>query len=312
MVRVPTVILEKDGNPILGYFLEEKLVSLTYIDDIDDKVDGLTMVFSKFFIPPKEGDKIKLYLGYDGMVEDMGEFYPIGVREDYGSFTMEVKLTPVDFSKPIKQKRTKSYKDIKLSALVAKVAGRNGLKSKVTVEDITIKSKQQSGQSDIAFLKSIAQEYNATFAIKSSTVILAPKASSKDRDKLPKISLTLADMIELEIEYSYKSKYKSAEAKYRDTEKNKDITVKVGGEEPKLVVEGSFKSDADAKAKVQAKLDKANGGTVEGSFSTTASVTAGAMLTLVLPDRTIEHLQIKQVQHTVSSSGYIKQVKFTK
>ena len=83
MVRVPTVILEKDGSSILGKFLKLNLVSLSYVDTIDNEMDGLRVTFSKFVTAPKEGDKIKLYLGFDGVVDDMGEFYPFGVREYY-------------------------------------------------------------------------------------------------------------------------------------------------------------------------------------------------------------------------------------
>ncbi len=312
MVRVPTVILHKDGSPILGEFIRDNLVSLSYIDSIDNEIDGLNITFSKFVSAPKEGDKIKLFLGFDGVVDDMGEFYPFGVREDYGNFTMSVRLTPIDFSKSFKKRRTKSYKNIKFKALVSEIANRNDLKSKVTITDFTIKSRQQSNQSDLAFLKSLAEEYNATFAVKSGTIVVAPKSLSEDKDNLPKILLTLADMVDLEIEDNYKTIYKSAEAKFRDSKKNKDITVTVGSGEPTLVLEGSYRDSADAKLKIQAELDRENGGVIEGSFTTTSYVIAGALLSLTLPDRTEVDLQVTQVEHTVSSGGYIKRVRFTK
>lgn len=312
MVRVPTIILQKDGSPILGEFLKSKLVSLSCTDSIDNEIDGLNITFSKFVSPPKEGDKIQLFLGYDGVVEDMGEFYPFGVQEDYANFTMDIKLTPIDFSKGFKQKRSKSYKNIKFKSLVSEIAGRNNLKSKVTITDFTIKSRQQSNQSDLAFLKSISSEYNATFSVKSGTIIIAPKSLSKDKSNLPKIVLTIKDMIDLQIEDNYKTIYKSAEAKFRDSKKNKDTTVTIGAGEPKLVLEGSYRDSADAKLKIQAQLDKENAGTVEGSFSTTSYVIAGALLTLVLPDRVETDLQITEVVHSISSAGYIKRVRFTK
>jgi len=312
MVRVPTIVLEKDGSAILEEFLKLNLVSLQYTDTIDDEMDGLSITFSKFVSAPKEGDKIKLFLGYDFEVDDMGEFYPSGVREDYANFTMDIRLTPIDFSKGFKQKRTKSYKNIKLTTLVAELASRNSLKSKVTITDVAIASRQQSNQSDLAFLKAIAEEYNASFAVKNGTVIMAPKSLSKDKTSLPTISLTLADMVDLEIEDNYKTIYKSAEAKFRDSKKNKDITVTVGSGEPKLVLEGSYRDSADARLKIQAQLDKEKAGVIEGSFTTTAYVIAGALLTLVLPDRTETDLQITEVVHTIDSGGYLKRVKFTK
>jgi len=312
MVRRPRILLQKDGSYILGEFLKNNLISLRYVDTIDNEMDGLTITFSKFFTAPKEGDKIKLFLGYDLEVDDMGEFYPFGVREDYSNFTMQVKLTPIDFSKSFKQKRTKSYKNIQFFALVAEIAKRNDLKSKVSIKDFSIKSKQQSNQSDLAFLKSLAEEYNASFAVKNGTIIIAPKASSKDKSKLPQITLTIEEMVDLEIEDNYKTIYKSAEAKFRDSKRNKDVTVIVGSGEPKLVLEGSYRDNADAKLKIQAQLEKQNAGTIEGSFTTTAYVIAGAMLTLILPDRTETDLQVTEVVHTVDGGGYVKKVSFTK
>ena len=312
MVRKPTIVLEKDGSAILEEFLKKHLVTLVYTDAIDDEMDGLSILFSTFVEPPKEGDKIKLYLGYDGAVEDMGEFYPFGVREGYRDNTMQVRLTPIDFSKEFKQKRTKSYKNIKLSALVAEVANRNGLKSKVTLGDIVLKSKLQTNQSDLEFMKLLAQEYNGTFGVKNGTILIAPKSLSKDTSSLPKITLTLADTVDLEIEDNYKTIYKSAEAKFRDSRQNKDVTVTVGNGEPKLVLEGSYADSADAKLKIQAQLDKENAGTVEGRLTTTEYVLAGALLELQLPDRIESDLQIVQVVHSVDDGGYVKDVTFTK
>ena len=311
MVRKPTIVLEKDGSPILEEFLKKHLVSLVYIDAIDNEMDGLSIVFSIFVKPPKEGENITLFLGFDGVVEEMGTFYVVGVRERYRDFTMEIRLTPIDFSKALKEKRSKSYKDIKLSALVAEIASRNQLQSKVTLQEMTL-SKLQTNQSDLAFLKSLAQEYNATFCVKNATVIMAPKSLAKDTASLPKITLKLSDMIDFEIEDNYKTIYKSAEAKFRDVTQNKDVTVTVGHGEPKLVLEGAYKNEADAKIRIEAALEKENAGTIEGSFATTEYVLAGALLELQLPDRIESDLQIVQVVHSVDDGGYVKDVTFTK
>ena len=312
MVRKPTVILEKDGAPILDVFLKEHLVSLRYIDALDDEMDGLTLVFSTFVEAPKEGSKVKLFLGFDGVVDDMGEFYPTGSKENYENFTMEIRLMPVDFSKGFKQKRTQSYKNITLHALVAEIAKRNGLKSKVAVEDFTLTSKQQSNTSDLSFLKNIAKEYNASFGVKHGTIMFAPKSLGKEKSTLPHITLSLGEMLHLEIEKNYKTIYKSGEGKFRDSKHNRDRTVTVGAGKPKLVVEGSYTDSADAKLKIQAALEKENAGAIEGSFSTTAYVIAGALLTLILPDRVISDLQTVEVVHTLEQSGYVKNVSFTK
>lgn len=312
MVKVPTVILEKDGKAILGFFLKKHLVSLRYIDALDDEMDGLSIVFSTFVEAPKEGSKVKLFLGFDGVVDDMGEFYPSGVTENYTDFTMEIRLLPVDFSKGFKQKRTKSYKKITLHALVAEIAKRNGLKSKVTVKDFLITSKQQSNTSDLVFLKNISQTYNASFGVKNGTIILAPKSLAKDKSTLPRIHLSLADVARLEVEENYKTIYKSGVGKFRDSKHNKDRTITVGVGEPTLVVEGSYVDSADAKLKIQAAVEKENAGAIEGSFETTEYIIAGALLTLTLPDRVMSDLQIVEVEHTVGQSGYVKNVRFTK
>ena len=160
----------------------------------------------------------------------------------------------------------------------------------------------------------IAKENNATFAIKNGTIIFRPKSLSKDKESLPKIRLSLDDMAELRLKYQDKTEYLSGEAKFRDTKKNKTITVKVGEEDPKLIIEGSFKNEAEAKLKIQAALDKENAGKLRGSCSvTTQPVISGAILTIDLGYKEENDLEITEVRHSISrSGGYIKNVAFTK
>ena len=311
-VETPKVLLIKDGNDITGS-LNDSLVSIEYIDAIDNEVDGLTLVFSQLFSPPNFGDKLLVSIGFGWMLEFIGIFYVVSYKEMPKAGTMEVKLTPVDFSKGLKEKRSEAYKHVTLEQMLKKIGGRHGLSVKYDIKKIGYTYKGQSGESDLSFMKRLAKEVNATFSIKNGTILFRPKSLDGGKDKLPQITLSLEQLVDLEIEYLDKTNYKSGEAKFHHHKKAKTVVVKIGSEKPKLVIHGHYKDEAEAKTKLQAAINKENAGTVRGKCTvTTIPVIAGAMLTINTGYKTEPDLQIKEVRHHISARGYTKEIQFTK
>ncbi len=312
VVEYPQVLMIK-GGAIISAGLNDHLVAVEYIDAIDNEVDGLILTFSKMFLPPVSGDKIKVSIGFGSTLDYIGEFYVTGWTEQPHDGVMEIKLTPIDFSKKLKENRTGSYDKVTLDQILKEVAKRHNLEVKNDLKKVSYAHKAQTNESDLVFMHRLAQENNATFAIKNGTIIFRPKSLSKDKETLSKVFLSMNDISDLRIEYQDKTEYLSGEAKFRDTKKNKTVVVKIGDKEPKLTIEGSFKNEAEARARIQAEIDKKNAGRVRGSFlATTQPVVAGSILTLALDYKIENDLQITKVRHTIDHGGYVKNVMFTK
>lgn len=311
-VKRPVVLLLKDGIDI-SEPLNPYLSKIVYVDTIDNETDGLTLTFSKMFLPPKAGDKILVSIGFGVDLTYIGEFYVSGWKESPLEGTMEVKLTPVDYSKKIQEKRTLSYDKVTLTQILNEIAKRHNLTVKNDLKKVSYTHKAQPNESDLAFMHRIARENNSTFAIKNGVIIFKPKTLNENKDALPKVIFTMEDFVDIDISYQDKTYYESGEAKFQKTRKNKLTTVKVGKGEPKLVIEGSFRNEAEARARIIAEMERENAGRVRGTCRvTTPEVIAGARLTLILRDRREQDLQVTEVRHTISEKGYIKDVTFTK
>ena len=311
-VKRPVVLMIHEGVTISDD-LNAHLSCIEYIDTIDNEVDGLTVTFSKMFLPPQAGDKLLVSIGFGLDLTYIGEFYVTGWNEGFMDGTMKLKLTPIAYSKKLKEKRTGSYDKVTLEQILKEVAGRHDLKVKNDLKKVSYVHKAQTNESDLVFMHRLARENNATFSIKNGTIIFKPKSLSADKALLPTVLLSMGDLVDGDIDYQDKTEYLSAEAKFQKTKKNKIVTVKVGKGEPKLVLEGNFKNEADAKAKLVAALERENAGRVRGWCSvTTQEVIAGAMLTLDLGYKVESDLQITEVRHRIDESGYVKDVTFTK
>ena len=311
-VKKPMVLMTHEGVTISDD-LNGHLSCIEYIDAIDNEVDGLTLIFSKMFLPPKSGDRILVSIGFGVDLTYIGEFYVTGWTEEVEEGTMKLKLTPVDYSKKIKEKRTGSYEKLTLDQILKEIAKRHGLKVKNDLTKVAYKYKAQTNESDLLFMHRLARENNATFNIKNGTIIFKPKSLNEDHTLLPHIVLGTDDFVACSISYQDKTQYLSAEAKFQKRKQNKIVTVKVGKGDPKLVLEGSYKDEADARAKLVAALERENAGRVRGDcMVTTKHVFAGAMLTLELGYKVERDLQITEVRHTIDKDGYVKYVLFTK
>lgn len=308
-VDKPNAKFVKDGKEMTNF--KGEIVSIEYIDAIDNEVDGISIVFAKMYDPPLFGDKIEIFIGLNQDLEELGTFYVSGNAENIDEGTFEVRFTSVGFSKSIKEKRTVTYNNITLHNILLTIAQRHQLK--LINDDETSKyiSKSQTNESDLAFMKRLAEETGATFSIKNDTIIFRFKASKEDNN-LPVIKLNPTIYSHCKIERVDKTIYQSGIASWHDMDSNAQKAVKIGEGDPVFRLEGSFKNDADAMQKLKSAMQRENGGSVRGSLNTVEHVIAGAVLELELDldGRVEKNLQITQVRHLISSGGYIKTVQF--
>lgn len=309
VIEKPNALFIKDKKELIE--LKKEIVSIEYIDAIDNEVDGVTIVFAQMYDPPLFGDQIDVSIGFGDELNYIGQWYVSGNAEYPKEGIFEVRLTSVSFSKSLKERRTMVYKNITLNNLLLTIANRHGLKLKN--DDTTSKYiiKSQTNESDLAFMKRIADENNATFAIKNDTIIFKFKLGDEDKN-LPVIKLDLTQVDNLKINRLDKTIYRCGMAIWHDTRTNKACSICIGSGEPVLRLEGSYKTDAEALHKLHAALARENAGTVRGHFETTEDIIAGIGLELDLGGRLEKDLQITEVKHEINSHGYIKTVHFTK
>lgn len=308
-VKKPFYLLLANGS-LVGLSLGKDIKSISFTDQEGTHADKVTItVVSPDYIKPKKGDELILFFGYDGV-----PFMPCGIFTVDGSRRIDnrvlvVRATGVNFKGKIKEKKSKTFEKTTLKDIVALKAKENGLASKCDFK-VKIKHLTQTNQSDLDFLKKLADEYNAIFTIKNRTLIFVKK-----KQTLPMFTFDAESVANIDIEETSKKEFKACECKYHDHKKNKEIKVKVGNGKPILHFTGSFKDKTEAKIKAKAKLDKENEGIIRGSLTTEGSICyAGANMILVntIHGENDGLYKIKTVSHTMNASGWTMTVEFSK
>ncbi|WP_108062731.1 phage late control D family protein [Poseidonibacter lekithochrous] len=310
MVRTPNFKIEANGKDVTAN-IKANLESLELKDEANENADELTITVTGEIARPKYEDELKLYLGYGDNLTFCGLF-TVQTTTRENNHILNISATGVNFSNTLKEKRDITYEQISISDICSQIAARNNLKVKSDFTDVYILSQAQSNESDLHFLNRLAGEYNAIFNIKNNTLIFTKKiVNDKKNQELPTYTIHESEIKDLSIKHSNKTLYKSCKSTWHDTKENKGQEILVGAGEPCLVNKGNFKNAAEAKAKANAKLQKANQGIIEGSFTKEGEVVfAGGTFDL---EGTLEddgEYQIKTVNHTFDTNGWEIKIDF--
>lgn len=271
--------------------------SLVYVDEIDNKTDSVQVETTKEFERPRFGDELELWLGEnEESLVYMGMFHIQSTT--ITNQKLNFKATGANFTNALKTKKNRTWEKSTLCDIVTKIADEHNLKNRCTIER-SVHHEAQSHESDLAFLKRLAKEVHATFAIKNSTIIFL----NKDAFDAPIYNCDIANAKSSSIELTNRSKYKSAQVQYRDTTKNKDRSMTVGSGEPKLELKGSFATQVAAKSFAESKMKENAKGTIRGNVSVVFDIdpVAGGKVKIVGSRYDDGEYSIKRVTHSLPS-----------
>jgi phage protein D len=179
----PTAKIEIDGEDKTRR-IWEYLESLTYEDAEGGESDSLEISVANAppFALPKHGAAVRLWMGYkEEGLRLMGMFEADETSIELSPAVMRIRARSASFSKGTdKQKEDKEWENITLAELAGKIAGRHGYKSKVTFE-VYYESVARTQESDLGFLKRLAEEANGSFAIRDKTVLISRPVARRRR-----------------------------------------------------------------------------------------------------------------------------------
>jgi len=294
----PIFKIEANGTDVTEQ-IRANLSSITFKDEDGNQSDEITIRVAGDFKRPAYKDELKLWLGY----EETGLFFCglfLVQTTERDSFGLTITATGADFSAALKQKRDLSYEQISLKAIVQIIADRHGLKLKSDFDDLYVTHLSQTNESDLHFMKRIASDYNGIFSIKNGTLIFLKRTKDAKRsDELPVFEIDSSECSELRIKHANRTLYASCKATWHDTRDNTVESVTVGNGNPVLLMEGQFKTAAEAKAKAEAKLERANRGIKSGKIEMHGKeIYAGGTLKLTGFGEDDGEYSIKSVNHT--------------
>ena len=219
--------------------------------------------------------------------------------------------------------RTFTWKKTSVKKIAEKIAGRYGLELKFDGDDHDIDAKEQDA-TDSAFLQDLCDTYALVIKVYTEKLWVYDREKYKAKDAVWTVYevAPLTDPTALCVEqgsFKWSTKltgtYTGGMYTYTNKQKKIDINVKVGTEERQLKLSGKVSSEADAKARLIAKLKNANHGATTISFTVPGyPVGASAQcINVVGFGKMAGKYFIDEMEHSYSpSGGYKTQIKASK
>lgn len=165
--------------------IRPRLISLTLTDKRAGEADELAIELDDGdgqLALPKAGVTLTLQLGWkagsdvDVGLVDKGTFTVDEVEHSGSPDRIAIRARSADFAGVIRKRRETSWHDTTLGAIVADVAGRNGLKASCApaLAALPVKFSAQSRESDMALLRRLGREHDAVATVKQGVLILSP------------------------------------------------------------------------------------------------------------------------------------------
>lgn len=265
MVELKCIVNGKDVSDKV----HDYLLSLTIVDNDGVNSDTLDMTLSNYIKRPEGEDKIKIWINK----EFYGTFV-VNETETTDENLLKVSATSANFHKTLKEKKNASHAKTSLHKLIKKIAKEHSLKEIIDFDDMPYDMIIQEKESDLHFLKRLADKYDAVFSIKNDTLLFRRRDSIK-----PKFTIDINDCKPWSIRHIARKKYNSCTARWRSIEENKTKKVTVGSGEPALNISGDYVSDTDARAAAKGSWEKSKRQTKEGTLSKDGEyISAGSTL----------------------------------
>jgi len=298
MVNFKIVANDKDVTETI----QKNLISLSLVDEVGVSADEVTIKVRNDFKRPKYGDELKVWI--------QDKYYGIYIVQTTTrtQSDLTIKATATNFTNSLKKKYNRSFENIKVCELIAKLAAENGLEHKCDI-DFTFKHLAQTDESDLNLLVRIAKQLNAQFNIKNNTIIFIK--TKQENESLPKFIIDIKEAISYLIKHNAKTVYKSVKAVWHDSKENKQKEVTYLSGEPQFILQDSFKNEAEAYKTAKSYFEMLNKGSVTGNISIPGKeIRAGGVLTLTGFGEDDGEYSIKRVNHNLSASGYTVRVEF--
>jgi hypothetical protein len=235
----PTYLITANGIDITRD-LRGRLSSLSLVDADGDSADTLqiTLVDSPNLETPTVGAELHVSIGYkESGLADMGLFISDSVKTMGPPDKVEIGASAAVFAQStsyqrLQDKKTRSWEPGTLGNIAKTIAGEHGLAPKFSAgaEAIELPHIDQTAESDISFLKRVADTHDIMVKVSYGLLTLAPKGNSitSSGQNLPTIRLRISDLSSYGTTQKEKVTYDSVKAYYRDVDSSETVEVVAG------------------------------------------------------------------------------------
>lgn len=310
------------------------LDSIQFEDAEDGESDSLSfsVANSPAFALPAHGAQVRFWLGWkETGMKYFGFFSVDECTVDLKPAILRVTAKSTNFnnssngSHDEKERRDREWENISLAYIAAKIGGEHGYSSKVEV-DVHYPHIAQTGESNLSFLRRLAAEVGASFAIKDQTILIFPP----NKASRPQGAICYSEAVSGSFTAKAREEYASVEAKWwdRNSASEKKVSSKrskkekwwhsagggnASGDGTSHKMKRRFHSASEAKTAADNTMAALERGEFEADLTLPGDpdLVAGAEISLsgFTPESLNGNYLAKSVSHSVSRSGWTTNVK---
>lgn len=313
-VRQPVWVLtyeKKDISAQIGPYI----LAVTYTDYLSGQSDELEVNLEDrdgrwrrgWF--PQKGDEVSLSIGYldEGPLVNCGTFQVDEIELNGPPDTVSLRCLAAGVKASLRTTKTKAYENKTLREIAGEVAKAHSLTLVGTVPEIRISRITQKKETDLAFLKRLAESYGYVFSVRGTQLVWHDLGALDSADAIATIDRSQMKG------YTFRSTsskvYKSCQVRWWDPKAKKEVnhtfqaTGVTTGDTLKLNERCENRSQAETKAK--AALRNANGGMLQGDVTIEGDqrLVAGVNVTITGLDILDSTYQAIKSTHSMDRSG---------
>ena len=236
------------GDKDITSNIKEYLLDLVIIEKSGFGSDQLVMVLEdkeNLIEVPTTGKMLKCYLGQnDDSIVCKGSFIVDELKFAGFPKTITIIARSANFRQNMHQKKDVSYDNMTLTKICSAIALCNGFNAVIdpVLGNEMITHIDQKDESDLAFLKRIAEERDALIKFRDNNLYFVCHSQEKSISgkKMPVYDINLQNVTMYECTIADRENYKSVTASYYDKNLAKKITVAAGAELPVLQCSRNF------------------------------------------------------------------------
>lgn len=245
-VRKAAVQLAIEGGADLTDTVNPRLLNLTLSERREEAADQLDIVLHNadgLLELPATGRVLTLSLGWasgDGValgLVDKGRFTvdEVGMEGGDRPDRITIRARSADLAGTLTQRRTKSWTDTTMGAILQDIAGRHGRSAQVDgdLAAIEIAAIEQEGKSDMAFVRDLGRRHDAIATWKDARLLFLPigKSASAGGSALESAVLRRSDGGRWTFRQADRDAHDGAVAQWHDQDAGQRKSVTAGGED---------------------------------------------------------------------------------
>lgn len=303
--------------------IKNRVTSITITDEIGTQSDACTIELAdplEEVSPPPQGAVLRVYLGYENQIRDMGSYFvdSVEVSGPPDKIKIEAKASPFVDSQAggvtaLQTRKTRSFPNpTTISTLVQTIAKEHGMTAEVesSIADIALGHLDQTDQSDIDFLTRSVIDKNVTIKPADKKIIAVPRSQAKRTTgaSVPSVHLTKIDVSTWSIKVAQRQRYDKVTTKWHDLSTGEEKKFSFGKESGTVFIDPKlYQNEDQAKRAAQSQGEESarNGVEISIKMAGRSDLFAEGRLTLSGFRSVINgDWCIKKVTHTINNSGF--------